>query len=624
MNKKASFLCMLSVIFLAVSCKSPDLNNISNDNSIFQKKSKISLSGKVDFSVNLKENKSNSFKIKATENDIISKANVTLTYPLDYFDINLRNNIIGSGIANENGNFFMTLTDSFAPIVGQIYFLDSSKRKNGQGSDNISLRTIVIWNGNSFDSISTPNIVINSKTTALSILASYSAVIPQDTIGKVNILEGISSLPTNITDSTTTPETNLTSETINNTLSMVEDSLIRNVDPLASILLKNGQLFFSQSGDSKNVLFGCVNNCVNVPKITPVTKNIPLGSETRPIDASFCLGDSVFCSNKEDITLSVNKTSPSLITGIVKQFNGSVSVKLNDVAMNPYEYVYDRSSNSIKVLKNLNSGDKITITGKTDPIGYNYGFPNLINQNIIPYGFYFDFSEITGNTVYDKSGNNNNGSFFKLGNDYPERKTGIFNSSSVSFKSNSSIKVTDSPTIETNDSFTYLFVFTPDVINTNQMLAVKNISDSGDVAGTTRADTSFAFFITEENKLLCWLYSGYNVVSISDPLDLTLGKPVGLAISLDRTNKILKIVKNQTEMPFVLDTTSQPRFIDINDFQGLQDIDADLHIGNHIYYHNTLSVDYPFLGRMHRVANTTQALTVEQIKTIFANLNLKN
>lgn len=292
--------------------------------------------------------------------------------------------------------------------------------------------------------------------------------------------------------------------------------------------------------------------------------------------------------------------------------------------MNPYEYVYDRSSNSIKVLKNLNSGDKITIIGKTDPIGYNYGFPNLINQNIIPYGFYFDFSEITGNTVYDKSGNNNNGNFFKLGNDYPERKTGIFNSSSVSFKSNSSIKVTDNPTIETNDSFTYLFVFTPDVINTNQMLAVKNISDSGDVAGTTRADTSFAFFITEENKLFCWLYSGYNVVSISDPLDLTLGKPVGLAISLDRTNKILKIVKNQTEMPFVLDTTSQARLIDVNDFQGLQDIDADLHIGNHIYYHNTLSVDYPFLGRMHRVANTTQALTVDQIKTIFANMNLKN
>lgn len=621
MKKKLNILSCLIVSIFTISCSvNMDLKTDKSVKFLIPKKTNIKLTGNIDYSFS----KNKSFSTKATETEIINKANVTLSYPSNYFKEEFRNELIGTTISNENGEFLMNLKDSFAPIFDQVYVLESSKRKNGQGNDNITLRTLVRWDGSKFESISGNDIVINSKTTTLSLLAGYSAVLPQDVISKLVINNNTYQLPESITNSTTTPPTNLSSITMNTALSMVENALSNNLDPVSSVILKNGNLFYSNMASSNVSLSGCINTCTDTLKIVTVTKEIPVGLETRPIDSTLCVGASAFCDNTDTITLTENKNNPSLITGLTKRLNGFVTVKLNDVLLNPYEYVYDRSSLSIKILKNLNSGDTIKITGKNDPIGYNSGFPNIIGNTVLPYGFYFDFYEQNGTLAYDKSGNNNTGDFFKLGSTYPERKSGIFGAKSLSFTSESSLKVIDSPSIKIPDSFSYLFVFTPDVVNTPQFLAVKNISDTGDISGNTIADTSYAFFINEQNQLVCWFYSGYNVLSITDPINVTLGKPVGLGVSFDKNTRTLKIVKNNEEIPYTVDTTSQPRFIDVPNFTGIHEIDTDLHIGNHIYFHNTLSVNYPFLGRMHRVANLTQALNSEQMKGIFLNMNLKN
>ncbi|MEK7433535.1 MAG: hypothetical protein AABZ74_10425 [Cyanobacteriota bacterium] len=303
MNKRSVLLCFLAIVLLSISCTVNEKSIVGSTN--YSKKNlNLTLSGRVNFS---------SFKTKYIEDEIIAKSSITISYPSDYFEENLRNDVIASTLSNDNASFLIKIPNSFNPIQNQIYIIDATKRNGGQGNENISLRTIVRWNGNTFDTISNyddttteliisgTKIDINAKTTALAILAGYSIIIPHDTIGKINILNGVSSLPSSIIDETTTPPTNVSESTINRVYSYVQACLAKEKDPISSILFKNGEIFFDQDRNDKTTLVGCVNNkncfdnSISSEKLTTVSKIIYLASQDQQGVFAICAGDSSFC-----------------------------------------------------------------------------------------------------------------------------------------------------------------------------------------------------------------------------------------------------------------------------------------------------------------------------------------
>ncbi|MFN8674308.1 MAG: hypothetical protein U0457_19770 [Candidatus Sericytochromatia bacterium] len=293
MNKKIILFYFLIIMFFIISCNvKKDLNNKYTKNIVLQ--------GHVNFST---------FKIKANENEISSKSLITLSYPSDYYESELKNDIIGSAVSDEYGNFMIRIPNSFYPIQNQVYVIDANKKFDNI-SNNISLRTLIKWDGSEFDTISyytqsdtqtTKNIEINSKTTTLSILSNYSIIIPHDSFGK--ILNGI--LPTEIVDNTTNPATNVSSEVINKTYSFVQKALEKNIDPLSAISYKNNQLILSLKDDKKGMLSACFLNpsCntndisnINIINInTTVSKVVPIqGANTEGIYA-ICVGEIGYC-----------------------------------------------------------------------------------------------------------------------------------------------------------------------------------------------------------------------------------------------------------------------------------------------------------------------------------------
>ncbi|MEK7433536.1 MAG: hypothetical protein AABZ74_10430 [Cyanobacteriota bacterium] len=304
MNKKVYMSMLLCSVVLFVSCSNYNTKNDTILTNYNEKNAKVSFSGTVDFSTNNYKNKE--FKIKAVENDITSSSGITFSYPSDYLDSTLRNKIITTSVTNENGNFSIAMPTSFNPVIDQVYVLDATKRLNGTGSKNVSLRTLIKYDGYDWKSISSPKIVINSKTTALSILAGYSIVLPESTIGKISFTDGISELPLSITDNTSIPTTNLTFGVMNNANLLVESALSEDSDPLANILLKNEQLFFQKNVNINSSLAGCVADCPKSGKITIVSKNRSLGTEYPAQALDACVGDISFCPKSMNPSVSTN------------------------------------------------------------------------------------------------------------------------------------------------------------------------------------------------------------------------------------------------------------------------------------------------------------------------------
>lgn len=176
---------IIGFFFLSSSCS----NNIQKPLNVIEK-SNIQKNYVISGIVDLKKLKNSNFKTKAFDiNDITQKATVTLLYPDDYMVPDLRNTAIVSGVTNSSGEFKMNPLENFTPINEQIYILEVTKRVGGIGTPNMSLRTILKWNGVSWDSITTPNLYITVETTAIAILAylNKNNLTYDDTIGKITM-----------------------------------------------------------------------------------------------------------------------------------------------------------------------------------------------------------------------------------------------------------------------------------------------------------------------------------------------------------------------------------------------------------------------------------------------------
>lgn len=228
-----SIILLLS-LFIGSCQESIPSNTIEQSFLEKQNTSKVDIKGKV----NLNDFYSSKFKIKALEQEISSKATVSLLYPSDYSDSSLRNTAILAGVTDSQGNFNIS-AGSFSPVINQTLVLEASKRIGGVGNPSISLRTLLKWNGSGWDSITKPDIYINKKTTAVAIYSHYKPEIlsSSDAIGRISVVNNNSSI---LYDS------KLTSDNLNRLLSAIDIVLYGNRDPLENIY-SSTEFYFGDS-----------------------------------------------------------------------------------------------------------------------------------------------------------------------------------------------------------------------------------------------------------------------------------------------------------------------------------------------------------------------------------------
>lgn len=213
-----------------VPSNQPSNNNLSNNsNTVVSqnnlKATQYSLTGTVNMD-------NSSFKTKASFADLVSGASVTL--------LDSTNSALGPSVStNTNGTFTFTPNASFVPVTGAIYTLEASKRAGASaaGSPLLSVRTLVRWNGSSYDSITTGGLYLNTYTTALAIIASRGDVTPASTINTV-VVANNSSTPTAIAPAG--GNMGADANKINNVTRLVQQSINFQADPIATITYNAG------------------------------------------------------------------------------------------------------------------------------------------------------------------------------------------------------------------------------------------------------------------------------------------------------------------------------------------------------------------------------------------------
>lgn len=224
-SKNIFSLILLSNFIFA--CNKININEIEVKNTNYKLKIEKNyfLEGKVEFN-NPKED----FKINVIDtSSISSRATVTLLYPSDHPVKELKNTAISAGITDIIGNFKFNPSDNFTPKVDEVLVLEANNRVGGIGNANISLRTMVKWNGIGWDSISKPNLYINKKTTAISILSHFTPLVfpSSEAIGRMSVdNNGASSIKY---------DEKLTSNGLNRILNAVDLIMYQNLDPLEYI-----------------------------------------------------------------------------------------------------------------------------------------------------------------------------------------------------------------------------------------------------------------------------------------------------------------------------------------------------------------------------------------------------
>jgi uncharacterized protein YjbI with pentapeptide repeats len=231
MFKKLSLALLLFVLTTNTSCANGI--NQQKDISISKEKS-LTIKGKVVFP--------NGFKTKAENTSTLSS--VSIIYPAN--DPTNPNKTIATGITNDSGYFSINTSSTFIPQNNQIFVVEAIKRFNegyyNSTNGNIqSLRSFIRWNGSNWDSITSNDLVIDTMTTGVSILSSYTNTNPNDTIGKIS-------------NGTASVIGNISLESINRLSDMVRVCLNEKRDPYASIKLIDNNYYIDRNYDVGKLL----------------------------------------------------------------------------------------------------------------------------------------------------------------------------------------------------------------------------------------------------------------------------------------------------------------------------------------------------------------------------------
>lgn len=246
----------LSILF-SVSLLTACQSNISDNSLLTQSKVASveqvnvnkNLSGMVEFPTEQKL----SVKAAPVDPDQLSKvlesSTVSLLYPSNAGA--LANVTIMTGLTDANGAFMLNFSsgaNTFNPLLNSTYTLEAYKRGNSTvrgiaGTDVVSVRTSVKWTGTGWASITTPSLFINSKTTALSLIASYKALPTDSIIGTVTV--NTTGSPTSGTNSVPASVTGAPAALTLKVSRMVELVLSNNYDPVRYIQYNSGTDTFS-------------------------------------------------------------------------------------------------------------------------------------------------------------------------------------------------------------------------------------------------------------------------------------------------------------------------------------------------------------------------------------------
>lgn len=183
------------------------------------------------------------FNIKANQSDIAKNATVSI------IDSNFSpKKSLLTGVTLSTGSFELYKNEIFNPETGKIYLLEITKRSEKTNNQILSMQTFIFWNGDSFESITKPQILVNSKTTALFIITKLQPdlLTPNETINKIQIENDFSKI--------SDINNNISANKFIQVKSIIESALQNNLDPYNAIFFDSD--FILKVEDKKNLISG--------------------------------------------------------------------------------------------------------------------------------------------------------------------------------------------------------------------------------------------------------------------------------------------------------------------------------------------------------------------------------
>jgi hypothetical protein len=231
---KATSVSLFTVFALVSACEPQ--NNLVPQPDIIGTNNRVTrtqLKGTVEFPDRL--------GIKASTADITTQSTVSIIYLPTH--ATLPNRTVATGLTDGSGNFTINPSVSFAPAVNDAFILEAEKRIGRGGQEKLAISTYIRWNGTGWDSMTTPGIKINSKTTALTIIAGLNTgtITVANTISKI-----VNGVPQGINGT-------VTGQTILDVSALVTTVLSFNSDPVHYIGFQNSNYLIV---NPQNVLIG--------------------------------------------------------------------------------------------------------------------------------------------------------------------------------------------------------------------------------------------------------------------------------------------------------------------------------------------------------------------------------
>jgi uncharacterized protein YjbI with pentapeptide repeats len=377
MNKKhysKLLLLLLSSIF-QISCTSLNTYEPIKVEQLSKKQSNYQIKGKVEFP-KLKENYK--FTSKAQLADVLEGSSVSI---IDY-----SNYVQATGLTDSQGNFTINPSNDFRPSNGDIYVLETTKRIGGVEKSHMTLRTFIKWNGLDWESLTTPGIYINTKTTALALISDLKQLYRSFLINTIDT-SGDTSIPLD----------SYMSEEILTVSNLVKEVLSENKDPFYHIS-------YDFNGSDINKMY-YINNSDNVGKLIQESQCINCNLEKINLS-----GSNLTNSNVSYSSFKYSDVSNSYLSGINisngnlsnANFSGSDLSKSIDNEGNDLK---SNLSNTILNSANFSESDleSVNLTN-SDLTNANFSNTNLFEADLtgaIINGTNFENADLSGATWID-------------------------------------------------------------------------------------------------------------------------------------------------------------------------------------------------------------------------------
>jgi sugar lactone lactonase YvrE len=357
--KKKRIFSTLFLALLVSGCQSTVSDTLGQSTANLSFDSKLIIKGKAEFPVPaLKVN--NAFNINAVLSDIANQATISVIYPHDHPI--MPNATVATGLTTANGSFTINPGSDFNPEFGDIFIVEAAKRIGGGGKDSLSISTLIRWDGTGWSSITFPGVVINSKTTALALIAEYRKVNSATIINKIQITgNGTSTVP-DIGSEIKAVEINKVSEQVNY-------ALANNRDPLDYIS-------YEKDLDNFKIKVPIISNPLTISTVAGATdENIPATSVTLNLPLGITAdnqGNFIFADSANNIIRKVD--SNGLITTLAGNgtagFSGdngpATLAKINnpaDIFLDSTGNLYIADTNNNRIRKVDNNGVISTVAG---------------------------------------------------------------------------------------------------------------------------------------------------------------------------------------------------------------------------------------------------------------------